>query len=348
MSEAARGRLTLTLADGSAWHIVPGHDEARPVVQALGKIMQLKPLDRSGRFLVVVTRGHDPAVVLPADSGVPVICDVGAGEEIAPDLFPIQVSRLALAIARQTQPRGGMLLHGALAEYIPHLIPSPLPDGGGGGVRSAVLLVGPGTVGKTTASNRLPPPWRSLCDDTTLIVRDARRQYWAHPWPTWSRFYGNGPGGGWDVQRAVPLRAIFFLRQDPVDRIEPLTAGEALAGLAESVPQVAGSMMIHLDEAEERAIRQEWLASASALAPAIPAYRLHISLTGAFWQEIERVLPDLPAPTLSAAPLSTPAEDFSCLTDHGLRIPFTFHASRFTFDVRRLYRPKHEPHPTPA
>ena len=33
------------------------------------------------------------------------------------------------------------------------------------------------------------PPWRSLCDDATLVVRDASGRYWAHPWPTWSRFY---------------------------------------------------------------------------------------------------------------------------------------------------------------
>ncbi len=139
------------------------------------------------------------------------------------------------------------------------------------GVRSeGILLAGPGTVGKTTASNRLPPPWRSLGDDAALVVRDADGCYWAHPWPTWSRFYSAdgspGPGGSWDVQRAVPLRAIFFLSQSPNDRAEPLNSTQAAALLMEVVQHVSRSMTQHLPDDETHALYQEQLAAVEALA----------------------------------------------------------------------------------
>ena len=102
-------------------------------------------------------------------------------------------------------------MHGALAE-----------ENGIG-----VILAAPGGTGKTTASDRLPAPWRSLCDDTTLVVRDSQGKYWGHPWPTWSRFLEGGPGGTWEVQEAVPLRGVFFLSQAPEDLTEPLGPGHA-------------------------------------------------------------------------------------------------------------------------
>jgi hypothetical protein len=205
-------------------------------------------------------------------------------------MLTIGMSEVALAIAREAQSRGGALLHGALAEA--PIAPSPIPAASQGG--RGVLLAGPGTVGKTTASERLPPPWRALCDDATLVVRDAEGRYWAHPWPTWSRFYTldgvPGPGGSWDVQRAVPLRAVFFLSQSPEDRAEPLGLSQATAMLMESAEQVSRPMARSLREDERQALYREQLAAAEALARAVPTYTLQISLTGAFWQEIERVL----------------------------------------------------------
>jgi SynChlorMet cassette protein ScmC len=182
--------------------------------------------------------------------------------------------RLSLVLARKTQARGGALIHGALAER----------DGLG------VILVAPGGTGKTTASNRLPAPWRSLCDDTTLVVRDPQGNYWAHPWPTWSRFLDGGPCGAWDVQNAVPVKGIFFLAQAAEDRVERVGPGQAVTLLGEFVGQVSAFMAPGLRPEELRALHLERFNNLCALARVIPAYMLHISLTGPFWQEIERVL----------------------------------------------------------
>ncbi len=140
------------------------------------------------------------------------------------------------------------------------------------------------------ASNRLPAPWRSLCDDTTLVVRDPQGNYWAHPWPTWSRFLDEGPGGAWDVQNAVPVKGIFFLVQAVEDQVERMGPGHAVSLLVECAKQASQLMARGLNKEETRLLHLERFNNLCALARVIPAHVLRISLTGAFWQEIEQAL----------------------------------------------------------
>jgi SynChlorMet cassette protein ScmC len=153
-----------------------------------------------------------------------------------------------------------------------------------------VILTAPSGTGKTTASHRLPAPWRSLCDDTTLVVRDSQGNYWAHPWPTWSRFLDGGSGGTWDVQNAVPVTGIFFLTQAVEDRVERIGPGQAVSLLVECVGQASMFMPMGLFKEEVRALHLERFNNLCALARIVPAHMLHISLTGIFWQEIEQTL----------------------------------------------------------
>jgi len=149
-------------------------------------------------------------------------------------------------------------------------------------------------VGKSTASTRLPPPWRALADDVTLVVRDREGVYWAHPWPTWSWFFGKEdrrPGGGvWDVQQAVPLRAIFVLEQGDEDRVEPMGPGHAVALLAELARQASTYYLRGKPLDEIAAFNFQRFENLCALVRTVPAYLLHVSLDGAFWIEIERVI----------------------------------------------------------
>ncbi len=200
-------------------------------------------------------------------------------------MLTIAMNSIALAVAQEAQTRGGLLLHGALAAR-------PGLDGASG--EMGVVLAGPGTVGKTTASSRLPPPWRSLCDDATLLVRDRSGDYWAHPVPTWSRFYRQGGvpplGGSWDTQQAVPLRALFLLSQAAEDRVAPLNAAEATALLMESTGQITRVLGCRLEESARPAFYREQLANVRALVARIPVYRLDVCLTGTFWREVEATL----------------------------------------------------------
>ncbi len=277
-------RYDLVLADGSHWEIVAGDEEAASIVSQLGCAMQLRMTSGAietphrgnlCRLLVQVdahtsvANCHVP--LASANDGV-VVCNLSPWD---PWGFPyVNLLRLSHVLAREAQARGGVPVHGALAER----------DGIG------VILAAPGGTGKTTASNRLPAPWRSLCDDITLVVRDPQGNYWAHPWPTWSRFLDGGPGGTWDVQSAVPLTGIFFLAQEVEDRVERVGPGQAVSLLVECVRQASMFMPLGLNKEETRTLHLERFNNLCALARVIPVHVLHISLTGAFWQEIEQAL----------------------------------------------------------
>ena len=165
-------------------------------------------------------------------------------------------------------------MHGALAEW----------QGQG------VLLVAPGSTGKTTASRRLPAPWHSVCDDTTFLLPDAGGQWQAHPWPTWSRFPEDSPGESWNVQAALPLGAIFYLKQAQHDRAAPFGAAQAVGRLAQSNEEVSRLMAHDLTPEQARALRLQRFEGLCALAQAVPMFTLELSITGAFWEVIEQTL----------------------------------------------------------
>jgi SynChlorMet cassette protein ScmC len=127
----------------------------------------------------------------------------------------------------------------------------------------------------------------------TLVVRDEEGSYWAHPLPTWSCFFGPKAGDGsdsWAVQQAVPLRAIVILEQGTEDRIQPLGPGHALALLAELARQASSHLVLGMPLDEITALNSQRFDNLCALVQAVPAYLLHVSLNGAFWTEIERVI----------------------------------------------------------
>jgi len=277
----------LRLADGCRWEISAGNEESAAIVSQLGCAMQLGPPpsdvespSRPGhpfRLLVKVDAQMPETnyyVPLASDNNGVAICILRpCHDRVGPN---VNLGKLSLVFARETQARGGVLIHGALAEL----------DGDG------VVLAAPGGTGKTTASYRLPAPWHSLSDDTTLVVRDAHGRYWAHPWPTWSRFMHGGSGGSWDTQKAVPLKGIFFLSRASEDRVERVGLGHAVHLLAEGVRQASQFMPHGLFNQELHAHHLERFNNLCSLVRVIPAHVLHISLTGAFWNEIERTLKD--------------------------------------------------------
>lgn len=272
---------TLALADGCRWDIAAADEKAALIVSQLGCAMQLsrparatEPFSGTPFQLLVHVDAFVEDCYIPLasqDHGRAVVSLYS--REHGADLSG-NFRRLSLVFARAAQASGGFLIHGALAEK----------DGRG------VILAAPGGTGKTTASGRLPAPWRSLSDDITLVVRDPQGRYWAHPWPTWSRFQDGGPGGTWEVQHAVPLKGIFILSQAPADRAERIGSGQAVSLLMECAGQTSMFMIPGLLKEEVRALHLERFNNLCALARIVPTHLLHISLTGTFWNEIERSL----------------------------------------------------------
>ena len=170
---------------------------------------------------------------------------------------------------------GGLPLHSALIER----------HGAG------ILLIGPGETGKSTCCSRIPLPWRPLSDDETLLVVNEKKQYLAHPFPTWSNHLLNrSDRRTWNVQRHIRLAAIFFLKQADEDEVEPMGQGQAAVGLNRSAVQILERYLRNVTPEEERKIRLKTIENACGFAQSIPAYTLRFTRTGAFWEEIEKVM----------------------------------------------------------
>lgn len=262
--------IGLALADGQRWVIRTLDEQAAVTVRTLGQVMQLGPA-QGGRMQYVASGFERPGDAERTTSSR-FVCRLGPGRERRTER--IRMERVASAIAAHSLARKGILLHGALASR----------DGAG------FILAGPSGVGKTTASRCLPPPWQSLSDDCTLVVRDAGGRYWAHAWPTWSRLRGLAPAASWPVEQAVPLKALFFLRQSPADRTEPVAITPAAALIVESAFQLGRTVVLSPSGRANRTACRRYLQAAWALAAAVPAFRLHVSRNGHFWHAMERAL----------------------------------------------------------
>lgn len=260
---------SLTLADGSCW-ILFGMDEAEAeIVARFSEVMGMKPGGGEGRRIGVTFTPIQIGDKIPNEE----ICLLSPhpSNNVRLYLHFITISQFIVYLA---QKNGAILLHGALAKL----------------GEQGVILAGPGGMGKTTASMRLSEPWCSCSDDATLIVRDRVGTYWAHPWPTWSRFLNGEPDGKWEVQQATSLKAIFFLQRASKERIEPVGAGQATGLLMQAIEQVGAHFLPRTKKLQARTLRLEFFEIICTMVRQVPVYFLHLSLTGFFWQEMEKVL----------------------------------------------------------
>jgi SynChlorMet cassette protein ScmC len=191
-------------------------------------------------------------------------------------LLSLSSMRLALyPIYQAAQDSGGFPLHGALVER----------DGKG------VLLAGPRETGKTTCCRRIPKPWHALCDEETLIVRNDQKEYLAHPFPTWSEYLEERSKRAWNTQLHIPLCVIFFLQQANRDEVIHLGPGEAAVLVYQSAVQMMYRYWKDLDHKVLRTKKKRLFENACQLSESVPAFRLHVSVNGRFWEKIEAVLP---------------------------------------------------------
>lgn len=175
---------------------------------------------------------------------------------------------------RHALATGGTPIHAALAEI----------DGRG------VLIAGAAETGKSTCYRRLPGYWNALCDDQALVMRDGKGDYMVHPLPTWSDHLWQELKKSWNVERAVPLSAIFFLDQSSLDEAVPLSdPAKAVLMIFDAAKQVWEPVWERIESNEKREQSSTLFRNASEMAGVIPTYRLRATLDGEFWKEMERV-----------------------------------------------------------
>ena len=237
----------------------PG-EEGRPAWE--GAVWDLRRIP--GAVLDCATAGHQVLCLLPParDEGVEI-------ESMRHILLPLYLEALR---------KGGFPVHAALVES----------NGQG------VLLAGRGGIGKSTCCRRLPPSWRALADDLALVTRDDIGTWRAHALPTWSDLRA-GHEGAWDVNRSLPLEAIFFLEQRETDEATPAGKGEAAVACRRSAMEVFWSVGPFVLTGDPMNVATRAFENAVAFSLAVPAYLLHVSLTGRFWEKIEEALESLQA-----------------------------------------------------
>ncbi len=269
----------LQVADGSRWGIAANDRQASVLLQSLVDVMGLRWTDAPIRPLIsVITGSYRQEATYPGYSVVErsdgeIACSIVLTGNAVNDVI-ITLRVILGVVGRHAQANGGMLIHSALAEI----------------AGRGVAMAGRGGIGKTTASRRLPLPWRSLCDDSAMIARDQRGNYWAHPLPTASEFCQDGTSGRCNFRQAVPLHAIFFLDQALEDRLEPLSGIAAVGRLLDVAMQAAGPAEDGQDADQIKSLRTHLFDNACALAKKVPCAILHLSLNGPFWLIIQRAI----------------------------------------------------------
>ncbi len=263
----------LKLARSHTYSFYGSDSEAEACIRALASAMRLQG-GLAGRKVVVYTvsgEEDERRFFIPADESEPILCEIEKADN--QDLFYVQVERIARAVAGDIIRKGGALVHGGLCSL----------NGCG------AIMAGQGSIGKSTASERLPAPWISHCDDSTLVISLGKSCFAAHPWPTWSRFYWGGDGGSWAVENRVPLSTIFFLGQAEKDSLEAVNPAGARSMLIDTIEHVTRPG--RWKDLEKQDFLLRCAENAAVIAAAVPAYRLKVSLTGQFWERMARVMP---------------------------------------------------------
>jgi len=201
-----------------------------------------------------------------------VICEIE--NQMDDDQSITHMMNISYLIHQRVIDTGGFPFHAGLVEK----------DGRG------IVLAAPGGTGKSTCCRRIPKPWNPLCDDTSLIFCDNGGAVLAHPYPTWTDYLWRRSEGTWHVERHVPLRGIFFLKQAETDEVIPIGQGEAAIYINQSATEIVRPYWWKLDHERLRVYRKKLFENACELTKVVPAFILHVSLTGQFWKEIEKVL----------------------------------------------------------
>jgi len=300
----------LRLANGQNWHITATKN-VHTLVEKLATIMELKAY-KSDKYpkLIFIERESDAKglrePVIRDEQSMPaglsdigwrendlgalrlwshretrdVICEIkdngddGIEDNRDYNLDIVKMWSSLYPIYKRAYEIGGLPCHAALVKYN----------------EIGILLAAPGDTGKSTCCRRLPLPWHALCDDETLIVRDHKKQYLAHPFPTWSEYLWKWSGRTWNVQHHIDISAIFFVEQAEEDAVVAVGEGLAALYINASATQVLRRGWRGLHQKEKVECKQKLFDNACELTKSIPAYMLRCTRNGRFWEEMEKIL----------------------------------------------------------
>ncbi len=181
---------------------------------------------------------------------------------------------LTIALTYSMQNQGAILLHAATL----------VRD------NEAVLVAASSGGGKSTTASRLPSPWQAPGDECCIVL-PGDGDYYVFALPTWSQVLEDTERKKiWNTQKSYKLKAFCILVQDNYDGMERI-------GIAQSISAITGSARqatyIQLDKSGKD-LNQNFFSGCFRIAERmiqdVPIYILRTTLTGRFWEEIEREL----------------------------------------------------------
>lgn len=172
------------------------------------------------------------------------------------------------------QQHGGFFLHAALVSH----------HGRG------LVISAKGGMGKTTTCHRLPEPWRVHADDQVLIIPQKNGDLMAYALPTWSIFWDEEPVFPVNIREPIPLKAFVFLNQAKQNTLTPLTKVQAVSSLFMGVVHMSRLYWRFMEKTRKQAWANKIISRCRRITETFPAWHLELSLTGAFWNDLERLL----------------------------------------------------------
>ena len=93
------------------------------------------------------------------------------------------------------------------------------------------------------------------------------------------------------MEYCVPLVAIFYVEKASSDEVVAIGQEQAAVFINRSSTEVHRTIWLNLgSNGEERRVKTKIFENSCEIARIIPAYAARISLTGRFWEEMEKVL----------------------------------------------------------
>lgn len=201
-----------------------------------------------------------------------IICKVNRRDTFRDDIYTMWRSMYLLY--QHILDSGGSPMHAGLVER------------GGWGI----VFAAPGGAGKSTCCSRLPAGWDVCCDDEVFMLKCGPGDYAAHPLPTWSDMILSESQLSWPVESSIPVKMIFFLKKAERNGITPLGSGKASVLINQSCKQILRRAWFFQNQDIQRKQKVELFNYAAEMAKQVPAYILHLSLMGNFWEEIDILL----------------------------------------------------------
>ncbi len=191
-----------------------------------------------------------------------------------------QLSKLSALIGSCFFESGGFLIHSGLVRF----------DPGNKNESKGVLLAGASGSGKSTASGMFRFPWFSLSDDLTLVVRLSSGEYFAYPFPTWSRVLWKKDKVQFKsviIERPVRLKTVIFIDRGPESKMKSLGKGEALCLLAELVKQANEYFVLNMERSKIQEFNKAYFLNLNNFVRKVKCCSHNLKIDDTFWKDVE-------------------------------------------------------------